>query len=130
MTRDDGMSSKYRTKSRKNHEVRKKDTSRRNKDTGHVKHETKVCDKGFSVTWHNSVNSKKGTNKPRDYSLEARKKRGVCYDFKKKNCKRGQKCLFSHEADGKAEYNLVEMSNTRPPILTKNYVQPRSEKMI
>ena len=29
-------------------------------------------------------------------------------------------CLFSHEADEKAEIQLVETSNERPPILTKN----------
>ena len=81
MTRDNDKSSKYRNKSRKDHEVRKKDTSRRNEDTGHVKNETKVRDKGSFVTGHNSVDSKRGTNKPRDYSLKACKKRGVCYDF-------------------------------------------------
>ena len=105
---------KNRTKSRKNHEVRKQDSTRRNEDTGHVKPETKVRDKGSSITGHDSGDVKKGNNKPCNYSLETRKKRGVCYDFKKKNCKRGQKCLFSHEAVSKAEYNLVEVSNTRP----------------
>jgi hypothetical protein len=48
--------------------------------------------------------------------------------FQKENCKRGQKCLFSHEADGKAEYNLVEASNTRPPILTKNVRAAKKQK--
>jgi hypothetical protein len=50
VTKDNDKSSRYRTKSRKNHEVRKQDSTRRNENTGHVKPETKVRDEGSSVT--------------------------------------------------------------------------------
>ena len=83
VTRDNDKSSRYSTKSRKNHEVRKQDSTRRNETTGHIKPETKIRDKWSSITRHDSKDVKKGNNKPRDYSLEARKKRGLCYDFKK-----------------------------------------------
>ena len=43
---------------------------------------------------------------------------------------REQKCLFSHEADDKAEYSLVEASNTRPPILTKDLRAAKRQKNI
>ena len=83
VTKYQDKSSKYHNKSRKDQEVRKKDSTRRNEITGHAKSETKDRDKGSSVTGQHSKDVKKTNNKPRDYSIEARKKCGVCYDFKK-----------------------------------------------
>ena len=50
-----------------------------------------------------------------DYSKEAHEARGVCFGFKNKKCKRGDKCLSTH-ADS-AELHMGEMI-MKPPILT------------